>query len=85
MDNTKIVELLRKRNSQIHEELDRLKKLTLKNDGDSDDKKVSDLIKELEDIREEWMKVLEELNQDCKEYRELIEDLRNIRETFVKI
>ena len=85
MDNTKIVELLRKRNSQIQEELDRLKKLTLKNDGDSDDKKVSDLIKELEDIREEWMKVLEELNQDCKEYRELIEDLRNIRETFVKI
>ena len=75
----------RKRNIQMQEELDKLKNLSIRHNDDSENKKVTNLITELEDIRKEWMKVLEELNRDREEYRGLIEDLRSIRETFGKI
>ena len=81
MSDTKTIELLRKRNIQMQEELDKLKNLSIRHNDDSENKKVTNLITELEDIRKEWMKVLE----DREEYRGLIEDLRSIRETFGKI
>ena len=83
MNDTKTIDLLRKRNAQMQEELDRLKELrTQQEDNDPGNKKVSELITDLEKIRSEWMNILEELNQDRKEYITLIEDLRTIRETF---
>ena len=82
MNNTKTIDLLRKRNAQIQEELDRLKEINNKNAPSSDNKKISHLIKELEGIKEEWMTILDELNQEREQYRNLTEDLRNIRESF---
>lgn len=85
MSDTKTIELQRKRNAQIQEELDRLKELNVRNSKDSESLRVSELITELENIRKEWLEVLEDLNQERKEYRGLIEGLRSIRETFAKI
>lgn len=83
MNDTKTIELLRKRNAQMQEELDRLKELRIKQENnDPENKKISEIIADLENIRTEWMSILEELNQDRKEYLSLIEDLRTIRETF---
>ena len=83
MNDTKPIELLRKRNAQMQEELDRLKELrTKQEDNAPENKKISKLITDLENIRKEWMSILEGLNQDRKEYICLIEDLRTIRETF---
>ena len=82
MNNTKTIELLRKRNTQLQEELDRLKELNTKHSDKPDDKKISELIADLENIRKEWMNVLEELNHDREEYCKLLEDLHTIRETF---
>lgn len=83
MNDTKTIELLRKRNTQMQEELDRLKELRIKQENnDPENKKISKLITDLENIRKEWMSILEDLNQDRKEYITLIEDLRTIRETF---
>jgi hypothetical protein len=85
MSDTKTIELQRKRNAQIQEELNRLKELNARNSKDSESLRVSELITELENIRKAWLKVLEDLNQERKEYKGLIEDLRSIRETFGKI
>jgi hypothetical protein len=86
MNSTKTIELLRKRNVQLQEELDRLKELHLKQESnDPESKKVSELITDLENIRTEWMKILEELNQDREEYIALIDDLRTVRKAFKEL
>lgn len=86
MKETKTIELLRKRNTQLQEELDRLKELHLKQESnDPENKKVSELITDLENIRTEWMKILEELNQDREEYIALIDDLRTVRKAFKEL
>lgn len=86
MKETKTIELLRKRNTQLQEELDQLKELHLKQESnDPENKKVSELITDLENIRTEWMKILEELNQDREEYIALIDDLRTVRKAFKEL
>lgn len=82
MRDTKTIELQRKRNAQIQEELNRLKELNARNSKGSESLRVSELITELDNIRKDWLEVLEDLNQERKEYKGLIEDLRSIRETF---
>ena len=79
MNSTKTIDLLRKRNAQMQEELDKLKEINNKNSNSSDNKQLSHLIKELEDIKKEWLVILDELSQ---EYKNLAEDLRCIRESF---
>ena len=86
MKETKTIELLRKRNTQLQEELDQLKELHLKQESnDPENKKVSELITDLENSRTEWMKILEELNQDREEYIALIDDLRTVRKAFKEL
>lgn len=86
MKETKTIELLRKRNTQLQEELDRLKELHLKQESNApESKKVSELITDLENIRTEWMNILEELNQDREEYIALIDDLRTVRKAFKEL
>ena len=86
MNSTKTIDLLRKRNTQLQEELDRLKELHLKQESnDPENKKVSELITDLENIRTEWMNILEELNQDREEYIALIDDLRTVRKAFKEL
>ena len=86
MNDTKTIELLRKRNAQMQEELDRLKELrTKQEDNAPENKKISKLITDLENIRTEWMNILEELNQDREEYIALIDDLRTVRKAFKEL
>lgn len=82
MNDAKTIELQRKRNAKLQEELDRLKEQNLNDNKDSENRKVSDMVPELEDIRKEWLEIQEELNRERREYRGLIEDLRSIREIF---
>lgn len=94
--NTKTIDILRKRNTQMQEELDRLKTLYKdyeqikhlneeyeKHDPNFGERRVAGLIGELEGIRKEWMDVLEDLNRERDEYRDLIEDMREIRVGFI--
>lgn len=94
--NTKTIDILRKRNTQMQDELDRLKNLYKdyeqikhlneeyeKHDSDFGERKIAGLIEELEEIKKEWMDVLEDLNRERDEYRELIEDMREIRAGFI--
>lgn len=85
MNNTRTIELLRKRNTQLQEELDRLKEVNAKHSDKPEDKKISELISDLENIRKEWMNILEELNQDREEYIALLDDLRTIRKSFKEL
>lgn len=85
MNDTKTKELQRKRNTKLQEELNRLREQNLNDCKDSESTQVSDIVPELEDIRKEWLKVLEDLKQEHREYRVLIEDLRSMREIFRKI
>lgn len=93
--NTKTIDILRKRNTQMQDELDRLKNLYKdyeqikhlneeyeKHDPDFSERKIAGLIEELEEIKKEWMDVLEDLNRERDEYRVLIEDMRGIRGVF---
>ena len=82
MNSTKTIDLLRKRNAQMQEELDKLKEINNKNSNSSDNKQLSHLIKELEDIKKEWLVILDELSQEREQYKNLVEDLRCIRESF---
>lgn len=82
MNDAKTIELQRKRNVKLQEEIDRLKEQNRNDSKDPENKKVSDMVPELEGIREEWLEIQEELNRERREYRGLVEDLRNIREIF---
>lgn len=91
----KNMDTLRKRNMQMQDELDRLKTLYKdyeqikhlneeyeKYDPDFGERRIIELIEELEGIRKEWLGVLEDLNRERDEYRVLIEDMRGIQATF---
>lgn len=93
--NTKTIDTLRKRNMQMQDELDRLKTLYKdyeqikhlneeyeKHDPNFGERRVADLIEELEGIKKEWMDVLEDLKKERDEYRVLNEDMRVIRAGF---
>ena len=93
--NTKNIYTLRKRNMQMQDELDRLKTLYKdyeqskhlneeyeKHDPNFGERRVAELIEELEGIKKEWMDVLEDLKRERDEYRALIEDMRMLRGMF---
>lgn len=93
--NAKTMDTLRKRNMQMQDELDRLKTLYKdyeqikhlneeyeKHDPDYGERRIADLIGELEEIRKEWVDILEDLKKERDEYRVLNEDMRGIQATF---
>ncbi len=93
--NEKNMDTLRKRNEQLQEELDRLKTLYKdyeqikhlneeyeKHDPNFGERRIADLIGELEGIRKEWLDVLEDLKRERDEYRALNEDMRGIQAAF---
>lgn len=92
MSKEKNMDTLRKRNEQLQEDLDRLKTIYKdyeqikhlneeyeKHDPDFGERKIADLIGELEGIRKEWLEVLEDLKRERDEYKVLNEDMRGIR------
>lgn len=95
MSKEKNMDTLRKRNEQLQEDLDRLKTIYKdyeqikhlneeyeKHDPDFGERKIADLIGELEGIRKEWLEVLEDLKRERDEYKVLNEDMRGIQATF---
>lgn len=93
--NAKTMDTLLKRNMQMQDELDRLKTLYKdyeqikhlneeyeKHDPDYGERRIADLIGELEEIRKEWVDILEDLKKERDEYRVLNEDMRGIQATF---
>lgn len=82
MNSTKTIDLLRKRNAQIQEELDKLKEMNAKYQNNDEEKKVTDLIADLEKIKEDWLDALERLNEQRDEYTVLVEELKQIRSAF---
>ena len=85
MSDTRKMDVLRKRNAQMQEELDRLKEINRNSQNNTEEKKVSELITELENIKREWLHALEALNGQRKEYAELIEEVRQMREAFAVV
>lgn len=73
MDYIKQIEILRKRNSFLQEQLD--KSLTEAN-------KYKELLKELENIKDKWNKELENISKQKSEYARLIDDMQEIRNTL---
>lgn len=95
MNKSKNMDILRKRNAQIQDELNRLKKLYSdyeqikhinqeyeKHDPNFGEKRIGELISDLEVIKKEWLDVLEELKNERDEYKELMKDMREVQAAF---
>lgn len=93
--NTKSMDILRRRNAQLSEQLKQTENLQKsyeqikhlnkeyeKHDPGYGDRRVSELIAELEDIKQEWTEALEEVNRERDEYKELIQDMKMVRGMF---
>lgn len=78
MNDNKAISVLRKRNTLLQEELEKLKKLT----DVEQPKEIKDLITELEGIKNEWIEVLEEIYEQRNQYAQLIQELTVIKEAF---
>ncbi len=55
------------------------------NDGTNTEQKLKQVLEELEQIKLEWTKSLEDLNVQRKKYNELNNELLNIRNEMIKI
>lgn len=85
MNETKTVNLLRKRNTQLQEELEKLKQIAENAGTKTEAKSVDDLIGELEKIKGEWIEALEEVNKEREKYMELITSLKQIKNAILHI
>ena len=82
MTQEKTIEVLRKRNAKLQEELGVLKKNDAKSADGSKNKHVDELISELEGIKKQWQDALDDLKVEKVKYTELIKDMRSIKKTF---
>lgn len=78
MNDIKKIDLLRKRNSQMQEEIDKLKEINKKYENIPENQCASEIINELENIRQQWINVLEEITTERNEYKKLNKDLRKM-------
>lgn len=65
--------------------VDELKKQNAKDTDDSKNKRVDDLIAELEGIKKQWQDALKDLKDEKAKYTELMKDLRTVKKTFEEI
>lgn len=82
MTQEKTIEVLRKQNAKLQEKLDALKGRNTKYTDDSKNKRVDDLIAELERIKKQWHDAMNDLKEEKARYTELMKDLRSIKKTF---
>lgn len=82
MTQEKTIEVLRKQNAKLQEELDALKGRNTKYTDDSKNKHVDALISELEEIKKQWNDTMKDLKDEKARYTELIKDIRSIKKTF---
>ena len=81
MDRKKQIELVRKRNAELTKQIDDLKfKLEFDNQLNMEGyKRAKDLILDLENIKSEWINVVNNLKEKDIEYSYLISELKEIR------
>lgn len=90
MDKDKQIELVRKRNIELVQQLEDLKKNLNQEQEKSNEvtdeyKTYKQLINELEKIKTEWLDSLNKLKQYEKEYSELISDLKLAKKSLKDI
>lgn len=79
MAQEKTIEVLRNRNAKLQEELD---VKNAKSTDESKNKRVDEVISELEGIKEQWQEALSDLKAEKAKYTELIKDMRSIKKIF---
>lgn len=80
MDLEKRVELLRKRNIELQEENDGLKKEILRY---TDEKvRYTELCGKLEKLRKEWENEIAEIKKQREQYKSLINEIKKIKDIF---
>ena len=82
MDRGKQIDLIRKRNTQLNEQLDKVKfeleyDRLLNREGY---KHAKDLIAELEDIKKRWTEALDDLKNKQDEDQMLVDDIKKLRD-----
>lgn len=85
MTQEKTIEVLRKQNVKLQEELDALKSRNTKYTDDSKNKRVDALISELEEIKKQWNDTIKDLKDEKARYTGLIKDLRMVKNIFGEI
>ena len=85
MDNIKRIEILRKKNQELQEQLDWvLKELDINNDETFREKELTGkLIEELESIKNEWTFEVNELKKYKDEYIALINELKEMKKIML--
>ncbi|MCM1220286.1 MAG: hypothetical protein NC548_37965 [Lachnospiraceae bacterium] len=81
MDRIKQAELIRKRNLELTQRLDEIKKQLEqeKCSNEYKNKRTDDLIFELESIQKEWIESLNDINNQRDELYSLINDVKEIK------
>ena len=82
MDRGKQIDLIRKRNTQLNEQLENAK-FALEYDrmlNREGYKHAKDLIAELEDIKKRWTEALDDLKNKQDEYQMLVDDIKKLRD-----
>lgn len=77
MTQEKSIEILRKRNTMLQTEVDRLKEQL--NIEKENSKKVSSTLLNLEELKNKWRKELQIIKDQQKQYTELISDLQSLK------
>lgn len=82
MTQEKTIEVLRKRNAKLQEELGTLRGQSEKSTDEFKNKHVDEVISELEGIKKQWQDALDDLKAEKAKYTELMKDMRSIKNTF---
>lgn len=77
MTQEKSIEILRKRNTMLQTEVDRLKEQL--NIEKENSKKVSSTLLNLEELKNKWRKELQIIKDQQNQYTELISDLQSLK------
>lgn len=82
MNKLKQIDVIRKRNAELTKELENMRfKLEFDSQLNTESyKRAKDLINDLEKIKSEWIKIIENLNKKDIEYSYLISELKTIKD-----
>lgn len=85
MNRTKQMDIVRKKNAELSKQLDDIKfqlefNSQLNMNGYN---KAKDLIVELESIKQDWLKSLNDLNNQKEKYSDLVNDLHEIKKIMI--
>lgn len=87
MDRAKQIDMVRKRNAELTKQLDDMRfKLEFNSQLNMNGyKKAKDLIVELEKIKQDWLIVLEDLNDKKTKYSCLINELQDMKKIMINM